>query len=133
MRLALFIVVLALVLTPSASATHWLANANIHAEATSPAGANVGFPVAAGSTCSPAPNSLFPIGSTRVTCTDDSNPSIEVNSFNVIVEDTTTRKVPDGGVQLVVMAFGDRPLGEGERAWRMRSGSFAVFAAQDEK
>ena len=89
MRRALFIVVFALVLTPFASATHWLASPNIKAEATSPAGANVDFPVAAGSTCSPAPNSLFPIGSTHVTCTDDSDPSIEVNSFNVIVQDTT--------------------------------------------
>ena len=54
MRRALFIVVFALVLTPFASATHWLASPNIKAEATSPAGANVDFPVAAGSTWSPA-------------------------------------------------------------------------------
>jgi HYR domain len=89
LRRALFIVVLALVLTPSASAMHWLASPNIKAEATSPAGANVDFAVAMGTTCSPAPNSLFPIGATRVRCTDDSDPSIEVDSFNVIVEDTT--------------------------------------------
>ncbi len=68
---------------------HWLANPNIKKEATSSAGANVDFAVAPGTTCNPAPNSLFPIGSTRVTCTDDSDPSIEVDSFNVIVEDTT--------------------------------------------
>jgi hypothetical protein len=89
LRRALFTVVFALVLTPAASAMHWLASPNIKAEATSSAGANVNFPVAAGTTCSPAPNSLFPIGATRVTCTDDSDPSIEVDSFNVIVEDTT--------------------------------------------
>jgi hypothetical protein len=89
LRRALFSVVFALALTPSASALHWLDSPNIKAEAMSSAGANVDFPVAAGTTCSPAPNSLFPIGATRVTCTDDSDPSIEVDSFNVIVEDTT--------------------------------------------
>jgi len=89
LRRVLFTVVFALVLTPSASPMHWLASPNVKAEATSSAGANVDFAVAPGTTCSPAPNSLFPIGATRVTCTDDSNPSIEVDSFNVIVEDTT--------------------------------------------
>ena len=89
MRRALFTLVFALVLTPSSSAMHWLASPNIKAEAMSSAGTNVNFAVAPGTTCSPAPNSLFPIGATRVTCTDDSDPSIEVDSFNVIVEDTT--------------------------------------------
>jgi hypothetical protein len=67
---------------------HWLDSPNIKAEATSSAGATVDFAVVTGTTCNPAPNSLFPIGSTRVTCTGDSDPSLDY-SFNVIVDDTT--------------------------------------------
>lgn len=101
MRRALFIVVVALLLTPSASAMHWLDSPNIKAEATSPDGAIVDFAVTPGTTCSPGPNSLFPIGSTRVTCTDDSDPSTVVNAFNVIVDDKTP---PDFGPLADVLA-----------------------------
>jgi hypothetical protein len=85
----LFIIVFALVLTPSASAMHWLSSGDITAEASSSGGANVSFAEPAGSTCSPAPNSLFAIGSTAVTCKDNTDPLITTDSFNVIVVDTT--------------------------------------------
>jgi hypothetical protein len=88
----LFTVVLALVLIPSGSAMR-LSNTNITAEATSSAGANVDFPVASGTTCDYAPNSLFPIGTTHVTCTLDSDPS-QFDTVNVKVVDTTP---PDFG------------------------------------
>jgi hypothetical protein len=87
-RRLVFILFLALTLTPSASAMHWLSS-DITQEATGPGGANVDFTAPSGATCDHAPNSLFPLGSTLVTCTDDSDPSIVVDSFNVIVVDTT--------------------------------------------
>jgi len=65
-----------------------LLNDNIQAEATGPGGANVSFDVA-GSTCDHASGSLFPIGTTHVTCTDDTDPSIVTARFNVTVVDTT--------------------------------------------
>src|SRR5438094_2114757 len=85
---ALFAVVLAFALIPSASAMQ-LANDNIQAEATGPGGANVNFTVPSGSSCDHAPGDLFPIGSTHVTCTADSDPSNVLARFNVIVVDTT--------------------------------------------
>jgi hypothetical protein len=86
LRRLLFIVVLALVLIPSASAMHWFSS-DVTAEATSSGGANVFFTPPADSTCDPAPNSLFQIGRTTVTCTDDSD--LVVDSFDVVVADTT--------------------------------------------
>ena len=65
-----------------------LANDNIQAEATGPGGANVNFDVA-GSTCDHASGSLFPIGTTHVTCTSDSDPTSVTAKFNVTVVDTT--------------------------------------------
>jgi HYR domain len=67
----------------------WLTSSDITQEATGPGGANVAFTAPLGATCDPAPNSLFPLGSTAVTCTNDSDPSIVVDFFNVIVVDTT--------------------------------------------
>jgi len=87
-RRLVFILFLALTLTPSASAMHWLTSSDITREATGPGGANVDFTAPAGATCNPAPNSLFPIGITPVTCTDDVTSEV-VDSFNVIVVDTT--------------------------------------------
>jgi len=84
----LFAVVVAFALIPSASAMQ-LANDNIQVEATGPGGANVNFTVAAGTSCDHASGELFPLGTTHVTCTDDSNPSNVVARFNVIVVDTT--------------------------------------------
>jgi len=85
---ALFAVVFAFALIPSASAMQ-LANDNIQAEATGPGGANVNFTVPLGSSCDHAPGELFPLGTTHVTCKDDSDPSNVVARFNVIVVDTT--------------------------------------------
>ncbi len=99
MRRALFIVVFALLLTPSASA-HWLNNTNVTVEATSSAGANVDFPVNPGTTCDYASGSLFPIATTHVTCTLDSDPS-QFDTVNVKVVDTTA---PDFGPLTDVLA-----------------------------
>jgi HYR domain len=66
-----------------------LANDNIQAEATGPGGANVDFAVTSGTTCDHASGSLFPLGTTHVTCTDDTDPSNVTARFNVIVVDTT--------------------------------------------
>jgi hypothetical protein len=88
LRRALFAVVVAFALIPSASAMQ-LANDNIQAEATGPGGANVDFAVDAGTTCDHASGSLFPIGTTHITCTSDSDPTSVTARFNVIVVDTT--------------------------------------------
>jgi hypothetical protein len=88
LRRALFTVVFAFALIPSASAMQ-LANDNIQAEATGPGGANVNFDVASGTTCDHASGSLFPLGTTHITCTDDLDPSNITARFNVIVVDTT--------------------------------------------
>jgi hypothetical protein len=66
-----------------------LANDNIQAEATGPGGAIVNFDVPSGTTCDPAPGSLFPLGTTHVTCTDITDPTNVVARFNVTVVDTT--------------------------------------------
>jgi HYR domain len=97
---ALFAVVVAFALIPSASAMQ-LANDNIQAEATGPGGANVNFTVAAGTSCDHAPGELFPLGTTHVTCTDNSNPSNVVARFNVIVVDTTPPTLTLPGDQTV--------------------------------
>ena len=78
-----------------------LANDNIQAEATGPGGANVNFTVAAGTSCDHAPGELFPLGTTHVTCTDNSNPSNVVARFNVIVVDTTPPTLTLPGDQTV--------------------------------
>ena len=100
MNRALFAVVVAFALIPSASAMQ-LANDNIQAEATGPGGANVNFTVAAGTSCDHAPGELFPLGTTHVTCTEDSNPSNVVARFNVIVVDTTPPTLTLPGDQTV--------------------------------
>jgi HYR domain len=84
----LFTIVLALVLIPSASAMHWLQSSDITKEATGPGGANVDYTPDPDTTCDPAPNSLFAIGTTLVTCKNDSDSS-PAGSFNVNVVDTT--------------------------------------------
>jgi hypothetical protein len=88
LRRLLFITLFALLLTPSASAMHWLQSGDITAEATSPAGANVPYTPDPDTTCVPAPNSLFALGTTPVTCLNDSDSS-PAGSFNVNVVDTT--------------------------------------------
>jgi len=100
LRRALFAVVFAFALIPSASAMQ-LATDNIQAEATGPSGAIVTFDVASGTTCDPAPGSLFPIGTTHVTCTDVTDPTNVVARLNVTVVDTTP---PDFGPLADVLA-----------------------------
>jgi hypothetical protein len=88
LRRLLVVTLFALLLTPSASAMHWLQSGDITAEATSPDGANVFYTPDPDTTCDPAPNSLFAIGTTLVTCMNDSDSS-PAGSFNVNVVDTT--------------------------------------------
>jgi hypothetical protein len=66
---------------------------NITAEATSAAGAAVGFTVTATDNasivCTPASGSLFPLGTTAVNCTATATTGTTSGSFNVTVVDTT--------------------------------------------
>lgn len=82
---------------------HWLSSGDIVAEATDGTGANVSFAVDPGTTCDPAPASHFALDTTTpVSCTDDSDPSIVVNSFTVTVVDTTapTLTGPPGPISM---------------------------------
>lgn len=66
---------------------------DITAEATSAAGAAVGFTVTATDNasivCTPASGSLFPLGTTAVNCTATASTGTTSGSFNVTVRDTT--------------------------------------------
>jgi hypothetical protein len=84
----LFLVVLALVLTPSASAMHWLQSSDIVVEAKDSSGADVSYTADPDTTCTPPSGTHFGISTTVVSCTFDSD-GTDAGGFNVTVQDTT--------------------------------------------
>ncbi len=100
---------------------------DVTAEATSSDGAEVNYTASqaidnvdaiTSANCEPAPGSLFPLGTTEVTCnkTDSAGNVATPITFNVIVRDTTPPKITLNGEAIINLAVGNEYTEQGATA-----------------